>query len=235
MTWQAMSRSGVRIALESCGRFWAEDGNEPSYMFRDRDAQDPFSRAPSYGFRCAVYTSEIPPVSLAPMGQSTRDYSKERPVGDDAFAFFSRMYAYDKIPLEARAESIDDSNESWRKEKVSYRATYNEERIPAYLYLPRNAKPPYQAVLWFPSGQARILRSSDTGLRDEYFNFLLRTGRAVLYPVYKGTFERRPKRVSADQMLFASRRFSLLTMFSGRRNISRAVPIFRVARWRSTG
>jgi pimeloyl-ACP methyl ester carboxylesterase len=64
-------------------------------------------------------------------------------------------------------------------------------RIPAFLYLPRNARPPYQAVLWAPGGYAYRLRSSETGLSAEYFTFLLRTGRAVLYPVYKGTFERR--------------------------------------------
>ena len=51
-------------------------------------------------------------------------------------------------------------------------------------------KPPYQTVLWVPGGYAWFLRSSATGMSTEYFNFLLLTGRAVLYPVYQGTFER---------------------------------------------
>src|SRR5712692_6698672 len=89
------------------------------------------------------------------------------------------------------AELVVDRRRNWRKEKVSYRAAYGDERIPAFLYLPRNAQPPYQAVLWAPGGYAYFLRSSETGLSTEYFKFLLRTGRAVLYPVYKGTFERR--------------------------------------------
>ena len=82
------------------------------------------------------------------------------------------------------------SNVSWRKETVSYAAPYGGERITAYLFLPKNVKPPYQTVLWAPGGYAWLLRSSVAGARGDAFDFLMRTGRAVLYPVYKGTFER---------------------------------------------
>ncbi|HMC57894.1 MAG TPA: SUMF1/EgtB/PvdO family nonheme iron enzyme, partial [Candidatus Solibacter sp.] len=167
--------------------------NEPSYMYVDTDAQDPFTRASTYGLRCAAYPSEVPAAALAPMSprdKAARDYSTEKPVGDGTFEIFRRMYAYDKVPLDAKTESIDDANENWRKEKVSYRAAYGGERIPAYLYLPRNVKPPYQTVLWVPGSYAWLLRNSETGVGTQMFNFLLRTGRAVLYPVYQGTFER---------------------------------------------
>jgi serine/threonine protein kinase/formylglycine-generating enzyme required for sulfatase activity len=165
--------------------------NEPSYMYRVEDARDPFTRGPSYGFRCALYTGQVPAEAFAPISRPVRDYRTEKPVGDDVFEIFRRMYAYDKTPLDAKTEGVDESNEYSRKEKVSYRAAYGDERIPAFLYLPTNARPPYQAVLWAPGGYAYVLRSSETGLPPEYFKFLLRTGRAVLYPVYKGTFERR--------------------------------------------
>ncbi len=164
--------------------------NEPSYAYRDDDAQDPMKREVAYGVRCAVYPSAVPAAALAPVGPPVRDYSTEKPVSDETFEIFRRMYAYDRTPLNAKTESVDDSNEDWRKQKVSYAAAYGGERIPAYLYLPRNAKPPYQTVLWVPGGYAWMLRNSETGVGTEFFNFLLRTGRAVLYPVYQGTFER---------------------------------------------
>jgi dipeptidyl aminopeptidase/acylaminoacyl peptidase len=132
----------------------------------------------------------VPAEAFAPISRGGRNFSKEKPVGDDVFDAFRRMYAYDKTPLDARTEGVE-SSEYWRKEKVSFRAAYGAERIPAFLYLPTNARPPYQTVLWAPGGYAYRLRSSETGLPTEYFKFLLRTGRAVLYPVYKGTFERR--------------------------------------------
>jgi eukaryotic-like serine/threonine-protein kinase len=157
----------------------------------DDDAQDPFTRGPSYGFRCAMYKGQVPAEAFAPITRAGRDYSASKPVDDDVFDIFRSMYAYDKTPLNSRTEAVDESSEYWRKEKVSYRAAYGDERIPAFLYLPRNARPPYQAILWAPGGYAYRLRSSETGLPTEYFKFLLRTGRAVLYPLYKGTFERR--------------------------------------------
>jgi formylglycine-generating enzyme required for sulfatase activity/DNA-binding winged helix-turn-helix (wHTH) protein/cephalosporin-C deacetylase-like acetyl esterase len=165
--------------------------NDPHYSYREGDAQDPFTRRAAYGLRCAAYPSSIPPQALEPMRRVVRDYSTEKPVGDDVFAIFRGLYAYDQAPLDAKTERVDDSNANWRKETVSYRAAYGDERIPAYLYLPRNVKPPYQTVLWFPGGYAWQLRTSGTGVGTEYFNFLLSTGRAVLYPVYQGTFERR--------------------------------------------
>ena len=75
-------------------------------------------------------------------------------------------------------------------EKVSYAAAYGDERIPAYLFLPKNAKPPYQVMVVFPGGtfstSAPALRPTDF----DRFNFIMRSGRAFLYPIYKSTFER---------------------------------------------
>jgi cephalosporin-C deacetylase-like acetyl esterase len=132
----------------------------------------------------------VPSQALLPVVPTGRDYSKEKPVGEEAFQIIRTLYACDKAPLAARTEAIDDSNALWRKETVSYAAAYGGERIPAYLFLPRNVKPPYQPVLFVPGGWASVIRSSLTGVSTDTFEFLLRTGRAVLYPVYKGTFER---------------------------------------------
>ncbi|MDZ4796520.1 MAG: hypothetical protein SGI92_00045 [Bryobacteraceae bacterium] len=100
------------------------------------------------------------------------------------------MYACDKAPLEAKTESVDDTNPLWRKDKVSYAAAYGGERIPAYLYLPKSGSPPFQTVVFAPGGDARVLRNSETGIHTDNFDYLIRTGRAVLYPIYKGLFER---------------------------------------------
>ena len=157
------------------------------------NSQDPLSRAPSDGFRCALYGQPAPAEAFAPIGGQRRDYSKEKPVSEETFKYFRGLYAYDQAFLDAKTESVDDSNPSWRKEKVSFRAAYDsgDERVPAYVYLPKNAKPPYQAVLWIPGGYAYLFRSSETNARTEFFNFLVSTGRAVIQPVYKGTFEPR--------------------------------------------
>ena len=82
--------------------------NEPSYAYRDSDAQDPMKREVAYGVRCAVYPSAVPAAALAPVGPPVRDYSTEKPVSDETFEIFRRMYAYDRTPLNAKTESVDD-------------------------------------------------------------------------------------------------------------------------------
>lgn len=66
----------------------------------------------------------------------------------------------------------------WRREKVSLLAAYGNERIPVFLFLPKNARPPYQTVVFFPNSQARIARSSaDMDMR--LLDYVIRSGRAI--------------------------------------------------------
>jgi len=59
----------------------------------------------------------------------------------------------------------------------------------AFLYLPKNAAPPYQTVVYFPSSNAIEQRSSrDIDLFG--WDFVVKSGRALVYPIYKSTYER---------------------------------------------
>src|SRR5206468_11226122 len=88
--------------------------NEPPYMYRNEDAQDAFTRGRSYGFRCALYPTPAPAEAFAPLSPPVRQYLKEKPVSDDVFEIYRRMYAYDKTPVDAKTEAVDESNEYWR-------------------------------------------------------------------------------------------------------------------------
>jgi dienelactone hydrolase len=85
---------------------------------------------------------------------------------------------------------VDDSKPYFRKEKVTFRAAYGNDRVVAHLYVPKNAAPPYQTVLFVPSGNIFFFPSIDT-LPDP-FEFLVRAGRAVLVVAVQGTLERGP-------------------------------------------
>jgi eukaryotic-like serine/threonine-protein kinase len=85
---------------------------------------------------------------------------------------------------------VDESSPHWRRETVSFDAAYGGERVTAYLFVPRHVRPPYQTVLLFPSAYA-VAMTSSSHLDLQMFEFLVRSGRALLYPVYQGTFERR--------------------------------------------
>ena len=64
-----------------------------------------------------------------------------------------------------------------------------------HLFLPKNAKTPYQTVLYGP-GSASFFQLTSQNIVDYYefpvfLNFIVKSGRAVVYPVIQGTFERR--------------------------------------------
>ena len=51
-------------------------------------------------------------------------------------------------------------------------------------------KPPYQVMIGFSGGNIFYEHSSATTTDFDRFNFIMRSGRAFLYPIYKSTFER---------------------------------------------
>jgi eukaryotic-like serine/threonine-protein kinase len=165
--------------------------NEPPYMFLDPDAQSPFGRLPTYGFRCVkeIPGTSLPKAALEPISAKFRDLSKEKPVSDQVFAAFKNLYRYDTEPLDTVADPLDESGEYWTRQKVTFNAAYGNERMSAYVYLPRNSTPPFQTVVFFPGSYAVVARSS----KDlELFgcDFIIKSGRALVYPIYKSHYER---------------------------------------------
>ena len=119
-----------------------------------------------------------------------RDFLKEQPVSDAIFKAYTSAYRYDASPLEAATQSVDDADPRWRKETVSFRAAYGNERVTAHVYLPKVSQPPYQTVIYFPGSYALTLRSNDHTDLDLFFDFIVKSGRALIYPIYKSTYER---------------------------------------------
>lgn len=178
---------------ESTGRRYILGGawNEPSYMFNDADAQDALARGPTYGFRLMkLLDGKTSPAAFEPVPLQRRDYSKETPARPEIVQAFKRLYAYDKLPLDAQVEATEETSERWRKEKVSFTAAYGGERVTAYLFTPKGRTPPYPLVVFFPGSNAIHQRSSKDLPAMRLVGPLLQSGRAVLYPVYKSTFER---------------------------------------------
>jgi cephalosporin-C deacetylase-like acetyl esterase len=165
--------------------------NEPSYMFNSPDAQSPFDRAPTYGFRCVRYLpgSELPSAAADALLLTIHDFTKEKPVSDKVFAVFKSLYRYDPGPLDSVLDPVEENNEFWKKQKVTFNAAYGNERMSAYLFLPKNATPPYQTVIFYPGSWAFYQRSSQ-GIELFGCDFVPMSGRALVYPIYKSHYER---------------------------------------------
>ena len=161
--------------------------NDEPYMYARVSQADPFDRSPKNGFRCVSYPDEISALALRPFGDAPRNFYEETPVSDEAFEVFRNLFSYDKKELAPDVETIEESID-WVRQRVTFDAAYGSERIVAYVFLPKHGTPPYQTVLYFPGSPAFTNPQSD--LQLDWIDFFLKSGRAVVYPVYKGTYER---------------------------------------------
>ena len=176
--------SGARYLL---GGAW----NDPDYAFLYSDSRSPFDRSETNGFRLMSHAGTPAPAKLyAAIAPPSRNYANEKPVADDVYRIYAEQYAYDRTPLDPRLDKTDDSSPHWRRETVSIAPAYGGERLPINLLLPKNVKPPFQTVLFFP-GSGAIRTASSATLSDiGAYDFVLMSGRAVAFPVYRYTFER---------------------------------------------
>ena len=170
--------------------------DDNSYRFAELSMAPAIQRDAGYGFRTMSRSDErtvaavFDDVAILP----AKVYRREDVVSDEIFEVFQRQFDYDPTELNARLLSRDDSAPEWIFERHSIETAYSDERMIVNLFLPRNAQPPYQSVIYFP-GSAATFQTSSADLTDYYefplfLSFLVRSGRAVAFPVYQGTFER---------------------------------------------
>ena len=112
---------------------------------------------------------------------------------DDAWRTWQNQLSYAKGPLAEKIEWTDDTLPSWRMEKVTFSAVYPDERVIAYLFIPRTVPPPWQPVIYVHPGFGRAVSSSQDGhntLDLNFWDYVVKDGRVVVYPLFKGVFER---------------------------------------------
>ena len=163
---------------------------DPSYLVTYANVQSPFDRSPINGLRLVQYLDGhgVPPSAADPVELLTRDYGEEVPVADDVFEIYREQFSYDDTEITAATEPLP-STDDWTGERVTVDAAYGDEQLIVDVYLPTGSSPPYQAVVWFPGSDAILSTVSPPPTANE--DFLLQSGRALIRPVLKGTYERR--------------------------------------------
>jgi eukaryotic-like serine/threonine-protein kinase len=161
------------------------------YMYSEPDARPPFDRSATNGFRL-IKSGSPEPLSASltvPLSFQKSDYRSFKPVPDSVFQMYERMYAYDRSPLDAKIESEDDSSPYWREQRITFNAAYGNERVIAHLFLPKNVSAPYQTVVYFPHSGAQAFHTLEPS-QSAMIDFLMKSGRALMFPIYKDTYER---------------------------------------------
>src|SRR5690606_35809216 len=88
---------------------------EPAYRFPGPDVADPWDRSPQNGFRTARYEPSADGSLEGPVEHMFRDPAPVQPVSDDVFEAWRRFYSYERTPLNAVVEEVDETPLYWRE------------------------------------------------------------------------------------------------------------------------
>jgi len=168
------------------GGYWAGQ----TYQAFDPEALPPFDRSRFNGIRGVRNHGPLPAGAVAPLIRQQRDFAKARPVADEVFQAYRIMYSYDHTPVNPQNETVVEKTADWTRERLSIDAGYGNERLPVNLFLPKNVHPPYQAVVFFPSARVNSMPSSAVLGDMQFIDYVIQSGRALIYPIYTGTYER---------------------------------------------
>src|SRR6202030_1662753 len=80
------------------------------------------------------------------------------------------------------------------------------ERIPAYLFLPKNVSGRFQVVVYMPGAGSFEDDKLDPSRVEDNYDFVLKSGRAIMVPIYKGMYQRRDGLRAGDENQMAFRR-----------------------------
>jgi dienelactone hydrolase len=170
--------------------------NENNDAMNRVDIRSPLSREANFGFRCMKLIKQdntsqeaAKPVSI--VEPATAPLVELKPCSDEVFRIYKKLYDYNKTALNPTIEFTEDVNKYTRLEKVSFDTAYGDERMAAYLFIPRLGKPPFQTVIYYPGSGAWTNMSFFEYSSKDCADRLTKTGRAFVFPIIADTFERR--------------------------------------------
>ncbi|MEJ2678502.1 MAG: SUMF1/EgtB/PvdO family nonheme iron enzyme [Gemmatimonadota bacterium] len=168
------------------GGSWAD----PMYVFSEFGNFDPAYASNSLGFRCArvratdARARRDQGTFAIDVGDRTPTYT---PVGPETFKTLLSYYRYDPVPLKPQVLDTVETPD-WVRLRLSY-AGPNDERVLAYLWLPKAAPPPYQTLVYVPGAEV-FYGVTVPEEAERWVGPLVRSGRALFSVVMKGMTER---------------------------------------------
>jgi predicted esterase/predicted Ser/Thr protein kinase len=177
---------------------WVEGGDwaEAAYNYFASAKHPLIERSDKVGLRLMQLSGEPPPATLGALEalQNTRRSEQQLlPASDEVYAAYAAQYAYRSGDLRAGAPQTVASTPEWTHERVSIDAGYGGERLDVNLYLPAVGRPPYQALVYFPGLDAVFFARSQAVMQPGFgplLDFVWKSGRVLVFPVWQGTFER---------------------------------------------
>lgn len=178
------------------GRGLTLGGNfsDPAYSASSATPSPRFVRSSNIGFRTVRLLN---PRDLNPFGdpierQAPRPAEYFQPFTDEEFKLYSRNFEVGPIDLNAKSIYIDESHPAWDKERIQVEVGYNNEKMDVLIFKPKNSIGSLDSVILYPGANYyRTPPGIDEVDPGEYgLDFVLKSGRALVWPAYKGSMNR---------------------------------------------
>jgi len=171
------------------GDGWATTGGswqDPMYLFSQVGTQ-PERGSATIGFRCAKTLAPNETAAGSGPLPITTTVPVYKPVAPAALAALLEHYRYDRMPANPRGRTVLETAD-WIRERLWIDGPKGDSVL-VYMYLPRNAEPPYQPIVHIPSSAA-FGQLAVPALVEDGVSGLIKAGRAIVAPVFTGMIER---------------------------------------------
>ena len=167
----------------TAGGSWAD---EP-YVFSHGGVRPAFDATNTIGLRCVSKPTDGAADQGSGRIRRKRSAVELNPVDEATYQGFLSHYRYDAKPLDAEiVETVDTPD--WTREKLTF-AGVEDNRIIAYLYLPKRAPTPYQCINYVVSSTVFLARTANQEV-EALLAPQIKAGRAVMAVVPRGALER---------------------------------------------
>ncbi len=173
--------------------------DDPHYSYWTASLIPAFDRSQKNGFRCVKYIDKekIPEIlfSIQPTDQrrDSNFWHRVIPISDEAFRIVKNQFFFSKTDFKVKHEKKDERSKDWIQESISFNTVYDDKQMVVYLFLPKNTKPPFQTVVMVPGYDGFSEGSNDSYAErtGRNYDFIMKSGRALLLPVYYAALERK--------------------------------------------
>lgn len=192
------------------GGAWSDYASENQGAY----TASPLSRLPTHGVRLMhrLPASEIPRAWLEPIHLLfERDTPQREPVADEAFEVMRSQFAAVRARPTAVTVTPIQQTPLWIAERVELRFA-GEENATLYIVRPKIHARPLQAIVYAPALNCCITkRANDNTLENlRVAEFVANSGRALVLPVWWGSYERwRAEPLEPDALRDQQRQYAL--------------------------
>jgi len=200
------------------GGGWVIGGGweDPTYSYADAMPAPLMERSAQNGFRLMRPTPESADdaaLHVAFSGKAGRtDILAAKPISEELYATYSRHFAYRPGPLNATAPETMASTEDWIKQRVTIDAGYEGKRMDVILFIPRRTQPPFQPIVLFSGMQMFLfpatVDSIEPGFAALPLDFIVKSGRVLVQPIFEGTYERFQSPVDFSDQIRMTREYA---------------------------